>query len=848
MHEDVITIPHGDNMNYLFFDTECANCYNGNAKIYSFGYVLTDEDFNVIEGPRDLLINPASNFDPYVRKKILAYDKKIFKDFPKFDGVYEQIKMLMTAENTVCFGFGATNDLNFLADDCKRYALKPLTVPVFDVQKLIEVVDGRQAKKLDSEYTERTGKEPRAAHRSDEDAMRTMEVAKSICATSGKKLHEYFLDEDGSPKILPALLSEKKIQLPYSFKKAQTIWAKTEFSVDDYAEFKVELPKLLEGGIATLRVSCDGAFAAYVNDKPIAFSQCADFPHRKRYDEKNISSALSEGGELLIRVWHFGEDSANYVKGDAGVIFEVDYDGEVVAFSSENTPSRVMNEYKNGYCKKITGQLGYSFLYDMRAIPGDYSDSVARPAEQIYYPRGRKGLKLGRRATVRKKKKGGSLLIDMLCETCGFFDIDVTSTQEIKLTVCYGEHLKDGGHVRRIIANRDFSVEIILKKGRNRYLNPFRKLAGRYLEVFAEFIDDKKSGNPLDCIKFDYVGLREVYYPSRIKKLDFGDDDINAITEACIRTLRVCMHEHYEDCAWREQGLYSLDSRNQALCGYYVFSGSEYQRSNIVMLADGLRDDGLLSLTVPGGIDYPIPFFSLCYFQTVYEYVLHTGDKSILDEVAPTLRRIYSVFESNICDNGLIARFSPAPYWNFYEWTAGLDGGSDDVSNPVKKPKQTVFDAPLNLAFIIASGYYDKLFNEKHDLSYMKQAVRDKFFDKERGEFFIAENDNRSSQLVTALAILAGIGGKKDAEKMLGGGQTAASLSTKAFVYDALLSIGGYKEYIIDDIKRVYLNMLANGATTVWEVEIGSEEFGGAASLCHGWSAIPVYYFCRLLK
>ena len=31
------------NKRYLFFDVECANCFNGKGKLCSFGYVLTDE-------------------------------------------------------------------------------------------------------------------------------------------------------------------------------------------------------------------------------------------------------------------------------------------------------------------------------------------------------------------------------------------------------------------------------------------------------------------------------------------------------------------------------------------------------------------------------------------------------------------------------------------------------------------------------------------------------------------------------------------------------------------------------------------------------------------------------------
>ena len=35
-------------MKYLFFDVECANVHHG-SKMCSFGYVLTDENLNIIE-------------------------------------------------------------------------------------------------------------------------------------------------------------------------------------------------------------------------------------------------------------------------------------------------------------------------------------------------------------------------------------------------------------------------------------------------------------------------------------------------------------------------------------------------------------------------------------------------------------------------------------------------------------------------------------------------------------------------------------------------------------------------------------------------------------------------------
>ena len=48
-------------MNYVFFDIECANCIHGEGKICSFGFVKTDENFNVIQ-EHDLLRNPDAPF------------------------------------------------------------------------------------------------------------------------------------------------------------------------------------------------------------------------------------------------------------------------------------------------------------------------------------------------------------------------------------------------------------------------------------------------------------------------------------------------------------------------------------------------------------------------------------------------------------------------------------------------------------------------------------------------------------------------------------------------------------------------------------------------------------------
>ena len=48
--------------------------------------------------------------------------------------------------------------------------------------------------------------------------------------------------------------------------------------------------------------------------------------------------------------------------------------------------------------------------------------------------------------------------------------------------------------------------------------------------------------------------------------------------------------------------------------------------------------------------------------------------------------------------------------------------------------------------------------------------------------------------------------------------------------------------------KPGWLGEILDGATTVWETIEGSEDFSDAGSLCHGWSALPIYYYETLDK
>ncbi len=170
-------------MKYLFFDIECANCYNNCAKLFSLGYVVTDEKFNILHEKEDILINPKDRFDWYVAKKMMAYPRSIFGDLPPFPDFYERFKEMLEDPDTVVIGYAVTNDVHFLHDDCRRYHLPPLTYKFFDVQQIYaRQPENNTAKNLEDSLLAWCGIEAENMHRSDEDAYNTMLILKAIAA------------------------------------------------------------------------------------------------------------------------------------------------------------------------------------------------------------------------------------------------------------------------------------------------------------------------------------------------------------------------------------------------------------------------------------------------------------------------------------------------------------------------------------------------------------------------------------------------------------------------------------------------------------------------------------------
>ena len=627
------------------------------------------------------------------------------------------------------------------------------------------------------------------------------------------------------------------------FSKSKWIWLAEGETEDQYVEFTDTV--VYDGSSkVSIALSVDSNYTLYVNGNLVDAGQYADFEHYKIYDTVELTPFLQAGeNRLLILAYHSGyKNGSRYQYGKAGLIFEVQNEqGELLSYSSPSTLSRPSPAYVSGRCVLVTSQLGYTFLYDAnKENEGDFVPSATVEKPYALFPRPIKKSKIGERRAMKTVTKIDDChyLIDLGGEAVGVASLELCSEVAQTVTVAWGEHLLDGG-VRKELGNRHFSYQYRTCVGENRFDDYMLHLGCRYIEVFSEA--------PIELI---YAGIRPDVYQTNPRPYRLECEQDQRIYDVCLNTLNLCMMDHYVDCPWREQGLYTCDSRNQMLFGYYAFAdkNAPYARANLKLIGEDRRDDNLLSICYPCSLGLAIPSFSLYYLIEMKEYLEHTGDTTLAAEYFPKLCSIINVFLNNRKD-GLAQTFADKKYWNFYEWTPHAKGkiGASDQPEP---------DLILNALLILAldslhamanaigkeSPYPAKLTNE------LRQTAHDYFYTPS-GLFTLRRGQDQYTSLCNSLAILAGIATAEETgvicRAITDGKLDECSLSMKVMEYDALLSADAdkYRAYILNDIRSIYQPMLDFGSDTVWETAMGADDFGGAGSLCHAWSSIPIYIY-----
>ena len=651
---------------------------------------------------------------------------------------------------------------------------------------------------------------------------------------------------------------------------------------------------------AYLAIAADTVYHVELNGQAVYWGRFPDVPPRRFYDVLPLDAVRPGENALKVSVYAQGADSFQTLPGDHGVMFAVAGEG-VRAESGTNTTWRISSGDRREGVTLVTSQLGYSFEFDASRMGTEWKRLGVGDAERgsmdfsmrerpvprveirpaimsrivgqgrldgspvpedvalgmdatamVEMPRSEFFAEDGRSVRQDCFGDGFYVLVDLGREECGFLTLDVDTDAGAVIDIGHAEHAENG-RIQTFIDSRRFAGRYRAREGRQTYCRWAKRMAGRFIQVHVRGVRTRFVLNMVSV-------LPAVFPVSERPAPDGLDSREKAIWDVGVRTLRLCMYEHYEDCPWREQALYANDARIQMLAGYFAFcSDGKMPELAIELLSRGLDEKGWLELCMPAKTGIAIPSFTFSWVLALGDHLSYRHDLEFTKSMMPVLRTIMDRRAGELVD-GLLPCPRGKRYWQFYDWEKDLSGNLSDVLSGSDCSIENQFDAPLNLFAVLAFESAarcaaavrepETAMRWRQVADSMRSAVFKKFWDGEKRQIETRLGASLApAELCQSLALLAGAIPKDERSYVVKklstpSDWTKTSLSQSLYKFEALRLAGEESERAMwKEMENTWSAMLDAGATSFWEVDGGWKAFGNAGSLCHGWSAIPVYFY-----
>lgn len=663
----------------------------------------------------------------------------------------------------------------------------------------------------------------------------------------------------------------------------QTVAFRTEFTL----EILPEQPELLLAADTNVMAWCNGVEAGR--------GQYPDFPWLKSFTRISLAGKLKTGKNVLaVLAYHVGRDGFSTCMNSTPYMAAAVVDGEqILAVSSPEWRCNEETGWQNGPRALRSGQCCFSTAFDARILSGwtepdhddsDWKNAVVSCADLRWRERPVPPCRVGdaidgtpvKYGTFKRKEDlpdigrvmvndqyfytasmpvsagdddGVFAIFDLGKESCGFLTFEVEVPEGAVIDYAHGEHLDDGV-VRALIYDRNFAERYIARAGINRHELVFHRCGLRYLQLNISNLN----GAPVRIIR---AGIRPWDYPLP-EAAPFISDDLPSLNLRTVaqRTLELCMHEHYEDCVWREQSMYAYDSRNQALYGHYLWENYDFVDAAYQLLADsyplGREEMHLMALCAPSTLKLSIPVFSFIWTSAARELYLYSGKRDLFDRNVEMIRDMTEdVFSRRDPATGLYHTGTGKKRWNFYEWSAGLDNwGREAAPGEYHAAYNLYLIEMLDNCAALTDGSEAERYAERADA--LRKAVHRNFWDAEKNAYATGLDNGvfgpHYHDHIQYLALRNKVVPDAEIQEKLtatlfAGTLIPATLSALPYLVDAVMPLSPEaRTYAADLIRRTYGAMVEKGATTLWETAKGADDFGKAGSLCHGWSSLPVYY------
>jgi alpha-L-rhamnosidase len=606
---------------------------------------------------------------------------------------------------------------------------------------------------------------------------------------------------------------------------------------------------------ARVYVSGDQQYELYVNGTRAGKGEAYSYPDTQYYETDDVTRLVHAGAANAFGLVYFWDGpTKGHPAGEPGVIAQISVthrDGEVQTITTDGTWRVHKGAWLPGSQRDLEGDLvDYTENIDGSAYPegwdtpgfDDHSWTPATvigpagtaPWTHLVSVRTRiveepvSAVKLTRLAS-------GAVVADFGKVYAAVPTVTFHHGVSGRIVTMHAGYLLDQPTGQVSVAHgtqhTNMSYSYVERGGGSEQFLPFDYLGFRYLQID----DPGETLAPSDVVAL----TRHTAVPDEhAATFSSPNPTINAIFELGRRSALFTAQEQFIDTPTREKGSWLWDGFNESVTAMAAFGEQNLTRKSLTEFAQSQSrywPNGAVNKIYPtalGALD--INEFTEIYPEWVWQYWMHTGDRTLLAAVYPVLTKLAGYIEASVDPTTHLVKNLPATnvYYTFptvtrlnilgvnvfrrtAEAAAALGRPASEIA--LQHDRQTALTNAINAKLTRPDGTYaDGL-----EANGAQVTV--------------------SSQTTNACAVVYGVVPAAH-RAAVAGAIAAQGMSTPprtaSEVLDALAIAGRYDDLVrilTDKTSDGWANILAQGGTFTWEVWEPSDIIGD--SMSHGWGA-----------
>ena len=319
------------------------------------------------------------------------------------------------------------------------------------------------------------------------------------------------------------------------------------------------------------------------------------------------------------------------------------------------------------------------------------------------------------------------------------------------------------------------------------------------------------------------------------------DEELNRIFDVAAYTFSLCSGAFFLDGIKRDKWIWSGDAYQSLFVNRYLTADREVEKRTLIALSPGTP----ATTHVNTILDY-----SLLWILSIETYFESYGDEEFVHMMWPGMKNLMALCMSQRDEHGFLT--GRKRDWVYIDWA------DFDRSGPLCAEQMLFAECYRVMARFAPDTERKQYEKERTDLL---ERIERYFWDSEKQAYIdsFLSGKRHVTRHANILAILFSIADEKRRQMLASSVLFNTSIPPittpyfRFFELEALCRLG-YLEDVLQEIKHYWGGMLKLGAVTFWEeydpntpldqqYEMYGDPYG--KSLCHAWSASPIYLLAR---